>query len=71
MKKNSQLHIWIETPLFEKLKREAEESGMGYPELCRKKLRDSPRLDRLEFMIERLEKMLDFIGSVNNKKHLR
>lgn len=66
MKKNSQLHIWIETPLLEKLKKEAEENGMGYPELCRRKLRDLPILDRLEMMLTRLEKVLKMSHILKN-----
>jgi len=38
MPKNSQIHIFLETELFEKLKKEAIQLGIPLSELCRKKL---------------------------------
>lgn len=58
MKKNSHLSIWIETDFLERLKKQADECGISFSELCRQKLRDSPRIDRMEFLIERFEKTL-------------
>ena len=58
MRKNCQLHFWIESDLLEKLKKESDETNINLPELCRRKLRDIPRLDRLEMMLTRLEKAL-------------
>jgi hypothetical protein len=55
MKKNNQLHIFIETKLLEKLIEEATKEGVSLSELCRSKLRRKPQLDRIE---ERIEKIL-------------
>ncbi len=48
MKKNSHLHILIETNLLNKLKDEAHEKKMSLGQLCRTKLRKQPQLDRIE-----------------------
>jgi len=58
MRKNCQLHFWIESDLLEKLKKESDETNINLPELCRRKLKSSPRLDRLEFMINRFERLI-------------
>ena len=39
MKKNSQIHILIETEIKQKLEKEAEEKKITLSELCRKKLK--------------------------------
>jgi len=53
-KKNSQLHILIETSLMNKIKKEAKEKEMGIAEFVRNKLRGSSQLDRLEWKIDKL-----------------
>lgn len=54
MKKNSNLHIVLETELLDKLKQEAEEKDLLLSELCRHKLRQNDQLNRIEFMIEQI-----------------
>lgn len=56
MKKNSQIHIFLETDLKEKLEKLAEEQGISISELCRQKLKDNDRLIKIEMMIEKLMK---------------
>lgn len=53
-KKNSQLHILIETSLLTNLKKEAEEKGVSLGHLTRSKLRKKPQLDRIEEKIDKL-----------------
>lgn len=55
-KKNSHIHLLLETNLKEKLTKEAEEKCISISELCRQKLRDDTQLDRIERMIEVLLK---------------
>jgi len=55
-KKNSHLHILIETSLLNKLKVEAEERKTSLGQLCRNKLRKQPQLDRIEGKLDRLVK---------------
>jgi len=50
-KKNSHIHLLIETNLKERLREEAEKEGMFLSELCRRKLRESSQLDRIERML--------------------
>lgn len=58
MKKNSQLHLWIETELIEKLRKQAEENNLPVAELCRLKLRENSQLDRIESFIKELDKKI-------------
>ncbi len=60
-KKNSTLHLLLETNLKEKLMKEAEEKDISVAELCRQKLRfnreDHVVLNALANVVERLDKM--------------
>ncbi len=53
-KKNSHIHLLLETNLKEKLMKEAEEKSISISELCRQKLRDDTQLDRIERKIDNL-----------------
>lgn len=57
MKKNSHLHILIETNLLNKLKEEAQEKKMSLGQLCRTRLRKQSQLDRIERKIDRILKI--------------
>jgi predicted HicB family RNase H-like nuclease len=54
MKKNSQIHLWLETELKEKLMKEAEEKRLSLNEFCLQKLRENSQLDRIEGMLEEI-----------------
>ncbi len=54
MKKNSQIHILIETSVLEKLKHEALEADVSLSELCRQKLKENTQLTRIEMMLKNL-----------------
>ena len=54
MKKNTQLHLVVETDLFERLKKQAKEEGTTISELCRQKLREGSRLIKIEMMLEKI-----------------
>ncbi|OIO42606.1 hypothetical protein AUJ63_02345 [Candidatus Pacearchaeota archaeon CG1_02_35_32] len=51
MKKNSQIHLYLETELLEKLKKLAEVNNISVSEVCRRKLKDIPQLNRIESLI--------------------
>jgi predicted DNA binding CopG/RHH family protein len=53
MKKNSHLHILIETPLLNKVKDEAHKRGLSLGQFCRQKLRKHDQLDRIEGKLDR------------------
>lgn len=53
-KKNSHLHMMIETSLLQKLNTEAKLKNISIAELVRKKLRGSSQLDRMESKIDKL-----------------
>ena len=44
----------IETRIKDKIKLEAFEEGVSIAEFCRQKIREKPKLDRIELMLERL-----------------
>lgn len=54
MKKNSQLHLLIETDVLKKMKKKAKEENISLSEWCRKKLRESPQLDRIEAKLDKI-----------------
>ena len=51
MKKNSHIHLMLETPFKESLKKEAENQNMYFSELCRSKLRKDLILIRIEKLL--------------------
>ena len=55
-RKNSQLHVVIETHKLNKLKEEAKEQDVSLAELCRRKLKPRPQLDRIESKLDKLLK---------------
>jgi len=54
-KKNSHIHIVLETSFDNKLTKEAKENGITKAELVRQKLRDNNQLTRIE---DKLDKIL-------------
>ena len=57
MNKNSKIHLWIETELFEALKKQALEQGISLSDICRQKLKYNSQLDRIEMMIGKIYKL--------------
>jgi hypothetical protein len=55
---NSQIHLILETKLKETLEKEALDNGISLSELCREKLRTNPQLNKIEFILEKIEKKL-------------
>lgn len=54
--KNSHIHLAIETSVKDKFKLEAFEEGMSMAELMRQRIKEKPRLDRIELILEKLLK---------------
>jgi len=52
--KNSQLHFYLETAFYNKLKKQAKERGITISELCRKRLREH-EIDLRELAFNRLK----------------
>ena len=71
-KKNSQIHLFLETDLIEALDVEANNKSISRSELIRKKLRECSQLTRVEILIEKLSKQVaDFRKSKTRKSALR
>ena len=56
MKKNSQIHLVLETELLEILKKESLEKKISVSEHIRQKLRETSQLTRIELLLEKLLK---------------
>jgi predicted DNA binding CopG/RHH family protein len=54
MKKNSYLQIRIDTENLHKLKDKANSEGLSLSEFCRKKLLESCKLDKIEWMLSKV-----------------
>ena len=54
VKENAQLHLMLDSGLFEEMKQKADHQGISLSEWCRNKLRDDSQLDRIERKIEEL-----------------
>jgi hypothetical protein len=63
--KNSQLHLFLETDLLNKLRKEAKEQGVSVSSLCRQKLRNSYNLENIKKSLDELNKKLDRLDSIN------
>lgn len=60
MKKNSQIHLLLETDLFDKLKKQAHEENISVAEMFRRKLRGESKLDRIESLLLQLNEMITY-----------
>jgi len=58
MNKNSQIHLFIETEVLQSLKKQADSLEIPLSKLCRKKLGECTQLDRIEMLLENLNKKL-------------
>ena len=56
MRKNFQIHLYLETELVEKLKKEAVDKKKSVSDICRQKLKEDMQLDRIETMIGKIYK---------------
>ena len=51
MVRNAQIHLLVETELFDLLKRESENSSICFSEYCRRKLRENCKLEIVERLL--------------------
>ena len=54
MKRNSMLQIRIETENIEKLRKMSVAEGLTLSEFCRKKLLESSKLEKIEYILEQI-----------------
>lgn len=62
MKKNHDLHFYVEKDLKEKLQKEADTKGISLAELCRDRLREDSQLTRIELVLMALTKRGEDLG---------
>jgi hypothetical protein len=51
MRKNAQIHLLVETELFDLLKRESKNSSICFSEYCRRKLRENCKFEVVERLL--------------------
>lgn len=59
MRKNTQLHLVVETELFERLKKQAQEEELTISEYCRNKLKENSRILKIEIIMEKILSILE------------
>jgi hypothetical protein len=57
MKNNVRIYFKISSEFYEQIKKEAQKKEISIAQLCRQKLKTQDRLDRVEFLLERLLKL--------------
>ena len=58
MVKNGQIHFNVETETLAYLKEQAEKEGISLSEYCRKQTLKGSQLDRIEFMVKEIHKII-------------
>jgi len=56
--KNSQIHLYLETELFEKLRKQAEENNISISELCRMKCRENSQIQKIESIVREINEKI-------------
>jgi predicted DNA binding CopG/RHH family protein len=54
MKNNVRIYFRISSDFYEEIKKEAQGKGISVAQLCRQKLKTSDRMERMEFLLEKL-----------------
>lgn len=55
---NAQIHLYLKSEVFEKLKKEAGNKGLPIATLCKEKLDRNTRLERIELLLENIQNIL-------------
>ena len=58
--KNSSFRVAVETSVKEKVKLQAFEEGVSISEFIRQRVREKPKLDKIEIMLEKLLKRKNY-----------
>ena len=61
MKKNAQIHFYLETDLLNSLKKRSNDEGFTISGFCRKKLREIPQFTRMESIMLEIDRKLNII----------
>ena len=69
MKKNHQIHLFLEKDLKEKLQKEADRLNISLSELCRHKLKNSFPLTKTKFLLEKLVSELNNMQDLDGFSH--
>ncbi|MFH0808690.1 MAG: hypothetical protein V1888_03710 [archaeon] len=54
VRKNSQIHVVVETKLLEEIKEKARKDGISLAEYCRTKLKETVRFEEIIFLLNSL-----------------
>lgn len=67
MRKNSKIHLWIETDSKQTIEKQAKEKGLSINEFCRRKLRECSQLYKIEVKLEEIDKKLNTQLNLNRR----
>jgi hypothetical protein len=59
MKNNRRLYFRVNEELYGHIKSEAKDNGISVAQLCRQKLKTYDKFDRVEFLLNKLNKILE------------
>lgn len=54
MRKNSKIHLWLETDLKKLVEMHAKEEGISICEYCRKKIKENDRIIKIEITVDKI-----------------
>jgi len=57
MKNNVRIYFKINSEFYEEIKKEAANQGISIAQLCRQKLKTFDKIEKMEFMLEKLLKL--------------
>jgi len=62
MRKNTKIHLWLDTELKEQAERQAKEEGISLCEFCRRRLKENSNILKIEYNVERIISILENRG---------
>ncbi len=67
MPKNFQIHLRIETKVIDQLKKQASDENLSFGEVCRQKLRQNSKLEKIETEISDIKNILTTQLNLNRR----
>ena len=67
MRKNCKLRLRLETEVLQSLQKQAEQEGITLSALCRQKLMESSKLEKIEIILKEIQKKLNTKLNLNRR----
>ena len=68
MRKNSKIHLWLDTELKEQAEKQAKEEGISLCEFCRRRLKENSNILKIEYNVEKIISILENRGIYKSKR---